>query len=209
MSTAADACPLDQAAAHAAAWEDTEPEHLRRRLVLQQVSDAFVLAPVRTAIARGLMRGWPGDIGVDITAVPAWHHPPSDRRQLGSVETTAGWHFSAGATEGVFGHSLTLPVAASRRSSGKRISRHPQLALGAVLDTGGKRPGPNAVHTLTVLAELDLPTGILAADRAYIHRPDHRALPEPRPAPGLPARPGLQAGTYPASSGAAGLSLGS
>ena len=160
--------PLDQAAAHAAAWEDADAEHVRRRRVLQQVSDAFVLTPVRTAITRGLMRGWPGDVGVDTTAVPAWHHPPSDHRQLGSVETTGGWHYSAGATEGVFGHSLTLAVAASRRSTtGKRISRHPQLALGAVLDTGGKRPGPNAVHTLTVFAELGLPTGILAADRAY------------------------------------------
>jgi hypothetical protein len=160
--------PLEEATVHAAAWEDADPEHVRRRTVLQQVSDAFVLSPVRTAISHGLMRGWPGDVGVDTTGVKAWHHPPSDRRRLGSVETTAGWHFSAGATEGVFGHSLTLPVAASRRSSGgKRVSRHPQLALGAVLDTGGKRPGPNAVHTLTTLAELGLPTGVLAADRAY------------------------------------------
>ncbi|QMU72863.1 hypothetical protein [Streptacidiphilus sp. P02-A3a] len=159
--------PLDQASAHAAAWEDTDPEHLRRRTVLQQVSDAFVLAPVRHTLDHGWLKGWPGDVGVDMTGVPAWHHPPSDLRQLGSVETTGGWHFSAVATEGAFGHCLTLTVAASRRSSGKRVSRHPQLALGAVLDTGGKRPGPNAVHTLTRLAELDLPSGILAADRAY------------------------------------------
>jgi hypothetical protein len=159
--------PRDQADAHATTWEDSDPEHLRRRAVLQQVSDAFVLAPVRHAIARGWLRGWPGDVGVDMTGVPAWHHPPSDRRELGSIETTAGWHFSAGDTEGVFGHSLTLPVAASRRSHGQRISRHPQLALGAVLDTGGKRVGPNAVHTLDRLRRLGLPTGVLAADRAY------------------------------------------
>lgn len=160
--------PLDQAWAHAAAWEDTDPEHVRRRAVLQQVSDALVLAPVRTAISRGLLRSWPGDVGVDTTGVPAWHRPPSERRQLGSIETTAGWHYSAGATEGVFGHSLTVPVAASRRTSnGKRASRHPQLALGAVLDTGGKRAGPNAIHTLQAARALGLPTGILAADRAY------------------------------------------
>jgi hypothetical protein len=160
--------PLHQALAHAAAWEDTHPEHRRRRALLQQISDALVLAPVRTALARGLLRGWPGDVGVDTTAVPAWHRPPSDRRHLGSVETTAGWHHSAGSTEGVFGHSLTLTVAASRRTgAGTRASRHPQLALGAVLDTGGKRAGPGAIHTLTVLRGLGLPAGILAADRAY------------------------------------------
>ncbi|MGW6915602.1 hypothetical protein ACWGB8_17550 [Kitasatospora sp. NPDC054939] len=161
--------PLDEARAHAAAWEDPDPDRVRRRTVLQQISDALVLAPVRTALRRGHLRGWPGDVGVDTTGVPAWHRPPSKRRQLGSIETTAGWHFSAGATEGVFGHSLTVPVAASRRSSstGKRASRHPQLALGAVLDTGGKRAGPNAIHALTVLGELGLPAGILAADRAY------------------------------------------
>jgi len=173
--------PRDQAAAHAATWEDIDPEHLRRRAVLQQVSDTFVLAPVRHAIDRGWLRGWPGDVGVDMTSVPAWHHPPSNRRDLGSVETTAGWHFSAGDTEGVFGHSLTLAVAAlglsgnrvplavaaCRRRHGQRVSRHPQLALGAVLDTGGKRVGPNAVHTLGQLRRLGLPTGVLAADRAY------------------------------------------
>ncbi|MHA6762460.1 hypothetical protein [Streptacidiphilus sp. PAMC 29251] len=159
--------PRDQADAHAATWEDTDSEHQRRRAVLQQVSDAFVLAPVRHARDRGWLKGWPGDVGVDMTGVPAWHHPPSDRRDLGSIETTAGWHFSAGDTEGVFGHSLTLAVAASRRSNGQRISRHPQLALGAVLDTGGKRPGPNAVHTLKQLQHLGLPAGVLAADRAY------------------------------------------
>jgi hypothetical protein len=121
--------PRPEADAHAA-WEDSDPEHARRRAVLQQVSDAFVLAPVRHARDRGWFKGWPGDVGVDMTGVPAWHHPPSDRRELGSIETTAGWHYSAGDTEGVFGHSLTLTVAASRHSHGQRISRHPQLALG-------------------------------------------------------------------------------
>jgi hypothetical protein len=159
--------PLDQADAHAATWEDTDPEHLSKRAVLQQVSDALVLAPVRLAVERGWLKGWPGDVGVDMTAVPAWHRPPSRRRELGSIETTAGWHFSAGDTEGVFGHSLTVLVAASRRHQGRRVSRHPQLALGAVLDTGGKRAGPNAVHTLTTAHGLGLPAGVLAADRAY------------------------------------------
>ncbi|MCX5211156.1 hypothetical protein OG689_41940 [Kitasatospora sp. NBC_00240] len=165
--------PLAEAAAHAAAWEDDDPEHLRRRALLQEISDRMVLVTVRLAQRRGLFKSWRGDIGADTTAVPAWHHPPSDRRDLASVELTAGWHFSGGATEGVFGHSATLLVAASRRHpaghphAGERASKHPQLALGAVLDTPGKRVGPNAVHALTTLAPLGLPVGLLAADRAY------------------------------------------
>ncbi|MFJ9521809.1 hypothetical protein ACIRPK_26595 [Kitasatospora sp. NPDC101801] len=165
--------PLAEAAAHAAAWEDNDAERLRRRALLQEISDRLVLVTVRLAQRRGLFKGWRGDIGADTTAVPAWHHEPSDLRDLASVEVTAGWHFSGGSDEGVFGHSATLLVAASRRhtaghpSAGKRVSKHPQLALGAVLDTPGKRIGPNAVHSLTTLLPLGLPIGLLAADRAY------------------------------------------
>ncbi|MFJ5233168.1 hypothetical protein ACIQBJ_25145 [Kitasatospora sp. NPDC088391] len=165
--------PLAEAAAHAAAWEDNDAERLRRRTLLQEVSDRLVLVTVRLAQRRGLFKGWRGDIGADTTAVPAWHHEPSDRRDLASVELTAGWHFSGGSEEGTFGHSATLLVAASRRHptghprAGKRVSQHPQLALGAVLDSPGKRIGPNTVHALTVLVPLGLPVGLLAADRAY------------------------------------------
>lgn len=119
------------------------------------------------------VKGWRGDIGADTTALTAWHKPPSDRRDLASVELTGGWHFSGGSTEGTFGHSATLLVAASRRhptghpNAEARVSKHPQLALGAVLDSPGKRIGPNAIHALTALAPLGLPVGLLAADRAY------------------------------------------
>ncbi|MEV5508565.1 hypothetical protein [Streptomyces orinoci] len=165
--------PFEMAAEHAAAWEDTDAEHLRRRSLLQEISDRLVQVTVRLALKRGLFKGWKGDIGVDTTAIPAWHHPPSTRRDRASIEVTAGWHFSAGSTEGVFGHSATLLVAASRRHptghprEGRRVSSHPQLALGFVLDTPGKRIGPNAIHALKALTPLGLPTGVLAADRAY------------------------------------------
>ncbi|WP_329218151.1 hypothetical protein OG352_18030 [Streptomyces sp. NBC_01485] len=74
---------------------------------------------------RGLFKGRPGDIGADTTPVPARHHPPSERRDQASVEVTAGWHYCGGAEEGVFGHSATLLVAASRRHPyGHRTERH-------------------------------------------------------------------------------------
>ena len=165
--------PQALADAHAATWEDNDPEHARRRAVLQEISDRLVLISVRLAIGRGAFKHWNGDVGADTTAVPAWHKPSNTFRDLGSIETTAGFHYSAGDTEGTFGHSATLLVAASRRHptghhlTGERVSRHPQLALGLVLDTGGKRLGPNAVHALTALTPLGLPVGLLAADRAY------------------------------------------
>ncbi|MCX4964118.1 hypothetical protein OHA98_04660 [Streptomyces sp. NBC_00654] len=55
---------------------------------------------------------------------------------------------------------------AGHPQAGERVSRHPQLALGLVLDTPGKRVGPTAVRSLTQLAPFGFPTGLLAADRA-------------------------------------------
>ncbi|MEU8544060.1 hypothetical protein AB0C52_29380 [Streptomyces sp. NPDC048717] len=165
--------PEDEARAVAAAWEDTDAERTRRRELLQEVSDRLVLITVRLAHRRGLFKGWRGDIAADTTPIPAWHQPPRERRGLASVELTAGWHYCGGSDEGIFGHSAGLLVASSRRhptghpQAGERVSRHPQLALGLVLDTPGKRIGPNAVHSLARLTPLGLPTGLLAADRAY------------------------------------------
>ncbi|MFI9239547.1 hypothetical protein [Streptomyces sp. NPDC053079] len=176
--------PTEEAAEHAAAWEDEDAEHLRRRRLLQEISDRLVLVTVRLAHKRGLFKGWKGDIGVDTTPVPAWHHEPKPHKGLASVEITAGWHYCGGATEGIFGHSATLLVAGGRRHpaghprEGERVSRHPQLALGFVLDTPGKRIGPNAIHALKTLVPLGLPTGVLAADRAYTDQTtDHFARP--------------------------------
>ncbi|WP_327425455.1 hypothetical protein OG963_00860 [Streptomyces sp. NBC_01707] len=165
--------PADEATVVASAWEDTDAERVRRRAVLQEISDRLVLVTVRLAHRRGLFKGWRGDIGVGTTPVPAWHHEPSEHRGLASVEITAGWHYCGGSDEGIFGHSATLLVAASRRhpvghpQAGERVSRHPQLVLGLVLDSPGKRIGPNAIHALTALAPFGFPTGILASDRAY------------------------------------------
>ncbi|WP_405692665.1 hypothetical protein [Streptomyces sp. NBC_00057] len=165
--------PADEARDVAAAWEDTDAERKRRRDLLQEVSDRLVLITVRLAHRRGLFKGWRGDIAADTTPIPAWHQPARERRGLASVELTAGWHYCGGSEEGIFGHSASLLVAASRRhpgghrQAGERVSRHPQLALGLVLDTPGKRIGPNAVHSLTQLAPFGFPTGLLAADRAY------------------------------------------
>ncbi|GHF46166.1 hypothetical protein [Streptomyces morookaense] len=165
--------PADEAAEHAAAWEDEDAEHLRRRQLLQEISDRLVLVTVRLARKRGLFKGWKGDIGIDTTPVPAWHDEPQTHKGLASIEITAGWHYCAGSTEGIFGHSATLLVAGSRRHpaghprAGHRITEHPQLALGLVLDSPGKRLGPNAIHALGALAPFGFPAGVLAVDRAY------------------------------------------
>jgi hypothetical protein len=66
--------PAAEAAAIAAAWEDNEPEHVRHRALLQEISDRLVLVTVQLAHRRGWFTGWPGDIGADTTPVPSWHH---------------------------------------------------------------------------------------------------------------------------------------
>ncbi|MFG2409502.1 hypothetical protein ACGFR8_35225 [Streptomyces brevispora] len=107
--------------------------------------------------------------------------PHDVERLLHVVARLASWaeaaglerHYCGGSEEGIFGHSASPLVAAGRRhraghpKAGERVSRHPQLALGLVLDIPGKRTGPNAVHSLTQLAPFGFPTGLLAADRAY------------------------------------------
>ncbi|WP_059007003.1 hypothetical protein [Streptomyces specialis] len=160
--------PEADAARAAAAWESTDPEHVRRRRLLQEISDRMVLVTVHLAHRRGHFKSWNGDVGVDTTSIPSWHGEPNKYLGLGSIEISAGWHFSGGSEEGVFGYSATLLVAASRRhpkghqQAGRRVSGHPQFALGLVLDTPGKRIGPNAIHTLTALSPFGFPTGLLA-----------------------------------------------
>ncbi|MFI9617252.1 hypothetical protein ACIHCM_37365 [Streptomyces sp. NPDC052023] len=63
----------------------------------------------------------------------------------------------------VAAHSRTSEEAAK----GRRAPFYPQFCLGLTLDTPTVRTGENAVAVLEQLAELRLPTGTCAADRAY------------------------------------------
>ncbi|WP_405898269.1 hypothetical protein OG242_12690 [Streptomyces sp. NBC_00727] len=127
-----------------------------------------MLTTVRMAHQRGYLRGWNGDVGVDATDIPVNTHPHSPRRGTASTDITAGWHFKGGTGDKVFGYSATLAIAAHHRDADNNPSKaYPQLCLGFELDTPTVRTGPNAVTVLTQLTELGLPTGILAADRAY------------------------------------------
>ncbi|MGW6459130.1 hypothetical protein ACWF94_24945 [Streptomyces sp. NPDC055078] len=155
---------------HSAVWDEAAGRAAANRL--QRMANDLVLAPVRLAQQRGYLRHWAGDVGVDATSVPVLADPDSDRSGTASVEITAGWHFSGGSDKGVFGYSATLLVAAHSRTGegaakGRRAPFYPQLCLGLTLDTPTVRTGENAVTVLKHLAELRLPTGTCAADRAY------------------------------------------
>ncbi|MFF7251572.1 hypothetical protein ACFZBU_47895 [Embleya sp. NPDC008237] len=166
--------PAAEADQVAAAWESPANATTVHRLA--RLANRLVLAPVVSARDRGHLRGWEGHVGVDATAVPVMSRPASRRTGLGSIEASAGWHFSGGATEGVFGYSAHLLVAAHRGC--QNPVRYPQLCLGLALDTPGKRIGANAIALLNDLAELGLPTGVCAADRAYTgQRPEEFQVP--------------------------------
>ncbi|MEX2973079.1 hypothetical protein [Streptomyces sp. C184] len=160
--------PLDIADAYADAWKVPSGKQAAERL--QHLANQLVLSPVRLAQQRGYLRGWRGDVGVDATAIPVLADPDRERAGTASVEITAGWHHSAGADEGTFGYSASFVVAAHRRPAGEGTGKplaYPQLCVGLVLDTPTVRTGRNAVTALTQLAELGLPAGTCAADRAY------------------------------------------
>ncbi|MER5426842.1 hypothetical protein [Streptosporangium roseum] len=92
--------PQHQADLLATAWQDTDPDHTRKRELLQDIITALVLTPVRWAKGRGYLRHFRGDVGIDTTATPVFARPPHVRRSTGeliaSTEITAGWHHSAG-----------------------------------------------------------------------------------------------------------------
>ncbi|MFE0135298.1 hypothetical protein ACFWY6_27560 [Streptomyces sp. NPDC059037] len=167
--------PLAEAAPIAAAWEDDEPGHARKKTVLQQICTALICETVRIARRCGALKHWRGDVGIDATALPSWHKPASQRRRLASLDLTAGWHFSGGSREPTFGLSGHLALAALSRPARGRIA---QIALGLVVDHPGRRTGANALTLLRPLAALDLPIGTLAVDRLYTGaRPETFALP--------------------------------
>ncbi|KUN06964.1 hypothetical protein AQI95_11950 [Streptomyces yokosukanensis] len=160
--------PQEIAEAYADAWNVPSGQQAAERL--QLLANQLVLAPVRLAKERGHLRGWRGDVGVDATSIPVLAHPASDRTPTASVEITAGWHYSGGCGEGTFGYSASFVVAAHRRRPGESAGKptaYPQMCVGLVLDTPTVRTGRNAVVALQELADLGLPTGTCAADRAY------------------------------------------
>ncbi|MFE3455140.1 hypothetical protein ACFXJ8_40090 [Nonomuraea sp. NPDC059194] len=161
------------------AWEDDDPDHTRKRNLLQDIATALVLTPARWSKGRGYLAGFGGDVGIDTTAAPVFARPPRARRSTGeliaSTEITAGWHHSAGNDPPEYGYSATLTVAARTRSV---LGSFPQLALGLVLDTPHKRIGANAITTLKPLAALGFPTAFAVVDRAYTdQQPGHFAQP--------------------------------
>ncbi|MFE0102961.1 hypothetical protein [Streptomyces sp. NPDC059009] len=167
--------PLEVARRFAAAWEDEEAEHVRRKVLLQRIVTALITTTITIARRCGALKRWKGDVGVDATALPSWHKPPNDKLQLASVDLTAGWHFSGGSSEPTFGLSGHLALAALARPATGRIA---QIALGLVVDYPGRRTGTNAITLLGSLAELGLPARMLAVDKLYTDaRPETFALP--------------------------------
>ncbi|WP_280890217.1 hypothetical protein [Streptomyces sp. LBL] len=171
--------PQEIADAYADAWNVPSGRQAAERL--QQLANQLVLAPVRSADSRGLLRGWRGDVGVDATPIPVLARHASERSQTASVEITAGWHFSGGSDEGTFGCSATFAVAAHRRRPGEPAGKptaYPQMCVGLILDTPTVRTGRNAVLALEELGSLGLPVGTCAADRAYTgYAPENFQIP--------------------------------
>lgn len=172
--------PQHEADLLANTWEDNDPDHTRKRDLLQDIVTALVLTPVGWGKGRGYMEGFRGDVGIDTTAAPVFARPPRVRRSTGeliaSTEITAGWHHSAGSGPPEYGYSATLTVAA--RPATTVGGPFPQLALGLVLDTPHKRIGANAITTLTPLTQLGFPTAFAVVDRAYTdQQPAHFAQP--------------------------------
>ncbi|NEE47907.1 hypothetical protein G3M55_25270, partial [Streptomyces sp. SID8455] len=98
--------PRGQAVTYRRAW--LQRAHHDSTPVLSRIANKLVLTPVRTAVARGLMDDWAGDLSVDATAIPTWARHSTKRRA--SLEVSAGVHVSGGGHK-TFGYSATLLVA--------------------------------------------------------------------------------------------------
>ncbi|WP_158709006.1 hypothetical protein [Streptomyces sp. NRRL S-920] len=115
--------PLTEAAVFAAAWEDDDPEHLRKKAVLQQICTALITETVRADRRCGALKHWRGDIGIDATPLASWHRPASHRRQLASVDITAGWHYSGGSKK--VPHRTRRPARSRTRRDELRFAGWP------------------------------------------------------------------------------------
>ncbi|MEO3873674.1 hypothetical protein ABGB18_33100, partial [Nonomuraea sp. B12E4] len=77
--------PQHEADLLATAWEDDDPDHTRKRNLLQEVVTALVLTPVRWGKGRGYLAEFRGDVGIDTTAAPVFARPPRARRSTGEL----------------------------------------------------------------------------------------------------------------------------
>ncbi|MEU7831458.1 hypothetical protein [Nonomuraea sp. NPDC049129] len=86
--------PQHEADLLATAWQDHDPDHTRKRNLLQDIVTALVLTPARWGKGRGYLAGFRGNVGIDTTAAPVFARPPRTRRSTGelfaSTEITAG-----------------------------------------------------------------------------------------------------------------------
>ncbi|GHJ02591.1 hypothetical protein TPA0906_44560 [Streptomyces olivaceus] len=130
--------------------------------VLSRVANRLVLAPVRAAVARGLLSQWGGDLSVDTTAIPTWARYHTKRRS--SLEVSAGYHVSGGGHQ-TFGYSATLLVAG--HADPARSGHYPQLCMGMALHAPGRQIGLQAVRLLETVKQLWPETGFVAGDLAY------------------------------------------
>lgn len=152
--------PREQAVTYRRAW--LQRTHHDSTPVLSRIANKLVLTPVRTAVARGLMDEWAGDLSVDATAIPTWARHST--RHRASLEVSAGVHVSGGGHK-TFGYSATLLVAGHAEPS--LAGRYPQLCMGMSLHTPGKQIGPQAVRLLQVVKRMWPVQGYLAGDLAY------------------------------------------
>lgn len=76
--------PQHEADLVATAWEDDDPDHIRKRNLLQDIVTALVITPVRWGKGCGYLAGFRGHVGIDTTAVPVLARPPRARRSTGN-----------------------------------------------------------------------------------------------------------------------------
>ncbi|MFG2329478.1 hypothetical protein ACGFMM_07620 [Streptomyces sp. NPDC048604] len=130
--------------------------------VLSRTANRLVLAPVRAAVARGLLDEWRGDLSVDTTAIPTWAQYHT--KQWSSLEVSAGYHVSGGGHQ-TFGYSAMLLVAG--HATPERAGRYPQLCMGMSLHAPSKEIGLQAVRLLEAVKQIWPETGFVAGDLAY------------------------------------------
>ncbi|MGI5286696.1 hypothetical protein ACQEVF_25620 [Nonomuraea polychroma] len=82
--------PQHEADRHAAAWDDDDPEHQRKRDLLQTIVTRLVLTPIGHTKGRRALKHYQGDVGIDATVLPTWANPPRPSKGLASTEITAG-----------------------------------------------------------------------------------------------------------------------
>lgn len=181
-----------------ASWDPKEVDRKQQRLVW--FTNSLLEASVQL-LPETIRAAWEGNLCLDATLVKVWGKAGSPKPRVGrdpsedrmSPEHLAGWYTregdhrepdtpaktKKGRKKVEWGYEAHLAVMTANDPTGEADPEFPLLILAMTLDKPAGRVAENALTLTTSIVERGWPTGVCAADRAYLpnSKPEKLQLP--------------------------------